>query len=372
MSPRLALIVCLGTACAACGTPESKAARHIKAGDAFIVQGRNYAAAIEYLNAIKQTPESSVAFRKLGQAHLAAGDAGAAYRSFTKAVDLDPGDVEPRLEAARLLLQAGMHDLAHVRAEQVLERDPENLDAELIAARALAGLRRTDEAVARLSLVSDMKKEARAMVAIAEIKDRADDAAGADRAFKEAIALDPGLAEARTAYAAFLLETDRIDEAEVQLKAAQHSAPDDEVTNRALAALYLATDRPEEAEDYLRRAADRPAQKLKSSIALADFYGSLGRYDDAKTALSRVARAESTDAAAAQVRLAALEYVAGSPEEGRRLLARVLKRHPTSEALALEERFDEAEKIVDSQESGVDSQESGVDSQKSGADSPPR
>jgi tetratricopeptide (TPR) repeat protein len=343
MSPRLALIFCLGTACAACSTPQTKAERHIKAGDGFIVQGRNYAAAIEYLNAIKQTPESSVAYRKLGQAHLAAGDAAAAYRSFTKAVDLDPGDVAPRLEAARLLLRAGMNDLAHVRAEQVLEHDPENLDAEIIAARALAGLRRTDEAIARLSLVSDTKKEARAMVAVAEIKNGVDDVAGAERAFQDALARDPGLVEARAAYAAFLLEGGRVDEAEAQLKQAHDSAPDDELTNRALAALFLATDRPEAAEGYLRRAADRPAQKHKSSLALADFYGSLGRYDDAKAALARIARVESADAAAAQIRLAALEYVAGSREEGRRLLARVIKRHPTPEALALEERFDEAE-----------------------------
>jgi tetratricopeptide (TPR) repeat protein len=343
MSSRLFPILCLAIAGAACSTAQTKAERFMKAGDGYVAVGRNYAAAIEYLNAIKQTPESSVAYRKLGLAHLAAGDAGAAYRSFTKAVDLDPSDVEPRLEAARLLLRAGMNDLAQVRAEQVLERDPENLDAQIIAARALARLRRTDEAIARLTLVTVTSKEARAFLAVGEIKDRADDIAGAERAYLDAIASDPGLVEARTTYAAFLLESDRVDEAEAQLTKAHESAPDDEMTNRALAAMYLATERPDAAEAYLRRAADRPAQKLHSSLALADFYGSLGRYDDAKAALSRVARAESADGAAAQVRMAALEYTSGSRDEGRRLLARVIKRHPTSEALALEARFNEAE-----------------------------
>ena len=152
MSSRLAVVFCVGIACAGCSTAQTKADRFIKAGDGFVAEGRNYAAAIQYLNAIKQTPDSSSAYRKLGLAHLAAGDAGAAYRSFTKAVDLDPADVEPRLDAARLLLRAGLDDLAQVRAEQVLEREPGNLDAQLIAARALAELRQTDEALARLSL----------------------------------------------------------------------------------------------------------------------------------------------------------------------------------------------------------------------------
>jgi tetratricopeptide (TPR) repeat protein len=343
MSSRLAVVFCVGIACAGCSKAQTKADRFIKAGDGFAAEGRNYAAAIQYLNAIKQTPNSSSAYRKLGLAHLAAGDAGAAYRSFTKAVDLDPADIEPRLDAARLLLRAGLDDLAQVRAEQVLEREPGNLDAQLIAARALAELRQTDEALARLSLATDTRKEARVLVAIAEIKDRANDTAGAERAFMDAVAADPHLIEARTTYAAFLLEADRVEEAEQQLKHAYDTAPDDELTNRALAAIYLATDRPDAAEAFLQRAADRGAQTLHSSLALADFYGSQGRYDEAKAALTRVARAESADAAAAQVRLAALEYASGSREEGRRLLARVIKRNPTPEALALEERFNEAE-----------------------------
>ena len=342
MSPRIVIAV-LAVFSAACGDAQMKAERFMTAGDAYFEEGRNYAAAIEYRNAIKQRPDSSAAHRKLGLAHLAAGDAGAAYRAFTRAVDLDPADVEPRLEAGRLLLRAGMYDLAHVRAEQVLERDPENLDAQIVAGRSLAQLRRTDEALAQLTLAAATRKDARAYVAIGEIKQRGGDMAGAEKAFRDAIALNPSFVEARTMFAALLLNLGRVDEAEAQLAEAQRAAPDDELANRALAALYLATDRPDLAESSLIRAADRPVQKHRSSLALADYYGSLGRFDESKAALDRVARTESADAAAAQVRLAALEYASGAREEGRRLLARVLKRQPTTEALALEARFNEAE-----------------------------
>jgi tetratricopeptide (TPR) repeat protein len=320
-----------------------KAERFMAAGDKYLAEGRNYAAAIEYRNAIKQQPESSTAYRKLGLAHLAAGDAGAAYRAFTQAVDLDPADVDPRLEAGRLLLRAGMYDLAHIRAEQVLERDPANLDAQIVAGRSLAQLRRTDEALAQLTLAAATMKDPRAYVAIGEIKQRAGDIAGAEKAFREAIALNGSLVEARAMFAALLLDLGRRDEAESQLVEAQRAVPDDELGNRALAALYLATDRPDLAEASLIRAADRPVQKHRSSLALADYYGSLGRFAEAKAALEKVARTESVDAQAAQVRLAALEYASGAREEGRRLLAGLLKRHPTSEALELEARFNEAE-----------------------------
>jgi tetratricopeptide (TPR) repeat protein len=346
MSRRIVIAV-LAAFSAACGDAASKAERFLTAGDEYYGEGRYYAAAIEYRNAIKQVPESSTAHRKLGLAHLAAGDAGAAYRAFTRAVDLDPADVEPRLEAGRLLLRAGMYDLAHVRAEQVLERDPENLDAQIVAGRSLAELRRTDEALAQLSLAAVTTKDARAYVAIGEIKQRAGDVAGAENAYREAIALSPDLVEPRTMFAALLLDLGRPGEAEAQLVEAQRAAPDDELANRALAALYLATDRPDMAETALIRAAQQPVQKHHSSLALADFYGSLGRFDDAKAALNQIARTESNDANAAQVRLAALEYASGARDEGRRLLARVLKRQPTPEALELEARFDEAEGRAD-------------------------
>lgn len=342
MSSRIVIVV-LAVVTAACGDARTKAERFMKAGDEYLAGGRYYAAAIEYRNAIKQVPDSSTAHRKLGLAHLGAGDAGAAYRAFTKAVDLDPGDVEPRLEAGRLLLRAGMYDLAHIRAEQVLERDPDNLDAQIVAGRSLAQLRRTDEALAQLTLAAATTKDPRAHVAIGEIKQRAGDMVGAEKAFRDAIALEPSFVEARTMFAAMLLDLGRVGEAEAQLVEAHRVAPDDELGNRALAALFLATERPDQAETSLIRAADRPVQKYRSSLALADYYGSLGRFDEAKAALERVARTESVDAAAAQVRLAALEYASGAREEGRRLLARVLKRHPTSEALELEARFNEAE-----------------------------
>ncbi len=340
---RSALVVTLAILCAGCTNAQRKAERFMSAGDGYIGEGRNYAAAIEYRNAIKQVPDSSEAHRKLGLAHLAAGDAGAAYQAFTKAVDLDPADVEPRLDAGRLLLRAGLFELAQVRAEQVLDREPENLDAQIVAGRALARLRRTDEALAMLALAAGTTRDARAYVAIGEIKQYAGDDEGAERAFREAIERNPALIEARTTFAAFLLESDRIADAEEQLVEAHRAAPDDELANRALAAIYLATERPEMAEPYMRRAAERVVQKYGSSLALADFYGSLGRFDDAKAALTRIERAESTDASAAQVRLAALEYASGARDEGRALLNRLLKHRPTPEALALEARFNEAE-----------------------------
>ena len=343
MSSRLAVVFCVGIACAGCSTAQTKADRFIKAGDGFAAEGRNYAAAIQYLNAIKQTPDSSSAYRKLGLAHLAAGDAGAAYRSFTKAVDLDPAD-SSRVSMPRACCSRRAWTTSPRCAPSRCSSATPGTSTRSSSPRARwpnCG-RPTKRSHACRSL-SDTRKEARVLVAIAEIKDRANDTAGAERAFMDAVAADPNLVEARTTYAAFLLEADRVEEAETQLKHAYDTAPDDELTNRALAAIYLATDRPDLAEAFLRRAADRGAQTLHSSLALADFYGSQGRYDEAKAALSGMARAENADAAAAQVRLAALEYVSGSREEGRRLLARVIKRHPTPEALALEERFNEAE-----------------------------
>jgi tetratricopeptide (TPR) repeat protein len=335
-----AVVLAMAVAAVSCSSAVTKAERLMQAGDGYLAEGRYHAAAIAYRNALKQTPDSSAVYLRLGRAYLAAGEYGAAYRAFTTAVDLDPADVEPRLEAGRLLLRAGMYDVAQVRAEQVLERDERNVEAQILSGRALAALRRVDEALSQLHLASG---DSRAWVAIGEVKHRAGDALGAEAAFREALGRDARSLEARTAYASFLLDAGRVEEAERQLAEAHRAAPDDELANRALASLYLATERPGLAEPFLQKAAGRPAQKLRSTLALADYYASLERFDEARAALTRISRAESTDATAAQIRLAAIAFVSGSREEAHRLLNRVLKRRPTPDALALEARFQELE-----------------------------
>jgi tetratricopeptide (TPR) repeat protein len=322
---------------------EKRADRHIAAGDRYLADGRYQAAVIEYRNAIKRLPQSSRAYRKLGSAYLAAGNNGEAYDVFTTAADVNPSDVEPRLEAGKLLLAAGMYDVAQVRAEQVLERDPQNVEARILSGRALARLRRFDEALAQLHTAASTSNDAPAYVALGQVRQLAGDSKGAEAAFRLALNGNPQSVEAHVAFAAFLMEAGRVDEAGMQLLEAHATAPNDELANRALASLYLATDRPGNAEVHFKQAADRPAQRYRSSLALGDYYASLGRYDEARAALARISQAESVDGPAAKVRLAALAYVSGEPEEGRRLLERLLKNRPTPEALALEARFLEAE-----------------------------
>ena len=46
MSIRLLSIVALAAAVAGCSTAQTRAERHMEAGDQFVVQGRNYAAVI--------------------------------------------------------------------------------------------------------------------------------------------------------------------------------------------------------------------------------------------------------------------------------------------------------------------------------------
>ena len=72
MSSRI-VIAMLAALSAACGGAQAKAERFMTAGDGYFDEGRNYAAAIEYRNAIKQLPDSSTAHRKLGLAHWPLG-----------------------------------------------------------------------------------------------------------------------------------------------------------------------------------------------------------------------------------------------------------------------------------------------------------
>src|SRR5690349_3558388 len=82
---RVAGFVCLAVAAAACGrNPDAAAQRYTAHGDEYMAVGRYDAAAIDYRNAIKATPNRVDPYLKLGEAQQLAGKAAEAYATFTR------------------------------------------------------------------------------------------------------------------------------------------------------------------------------------------------------------------------------------------------------------------------------------------------
>jgi thioredoxin-like negative regulator of GroEL/4-amino-4-deoxy-L-arabinose transferase-like glycosyltransferase len=183
---------------------------------------------------------------------------------------------------------------------------------------------------------------------------RAGDDAAAEREFREALRLDPHLAEARHHLGALLLREGRIDEAIPELRAAADALPRSFRARRSLAeALEAAGDLPG-ALAVRRETARLSAGALADRIALATTLGMNGRTDEAlalfrgiaddggaddpafllnagQTALERgdreaglrwlrAALSHGETGGAARLALARYHLAAGEPDEARRLL----------------------------------------------------
>src|SRR4051812_9238719 len=123
---------------AACGrNPDASAQRYTAHGDEYMAVGRYDAAAIDYRNAIKSTPNRVDPYLKLAEAQQLAGKAADAYETFTRASDVAPKDARPRVGAGRMLLGSGRPGEAETRARAALERDPSNIDAGVLLGTSL-------------------------------------------------------------------------------------------------------------------------------------------------------------------------------------------------------------------------------------------
>jgi len=286
--------------------PEERAKAFIARGDADAAAGRFNSATIEYFNAIKAMPESSAGHRRLGHAFIAMGKTQDAYREFSIAASVDPKDIDSRIEAARLLLDARMYEEAEIRAQQVLDLERGHPQALVVFARATAAG-----------------------------QEGQGDVSGAEAVLRGVVTQVPDSVEAHVALANFLSTRKREkDAAERELVATAAAHPSDELANRAVAAFLITGGRPAAAEPYLKAAAAQPNQRHKSSLALADYYIAARRYADAKPVLTAAVN-DGAQGTAAKVRLAAIEAETGSPAAARTMLTPLVQRNPSAEALAL-------------------------------------
>src|SRR4051812_16234031 len=137
----LVLVVVATVLLAACSRDPAKASRrYLESGDRYSKSGQFKEAAIEYRNAIKQTPQSVEAHAKLADVSGRANDRETAIRETLQVAELDPGDVSAQVRAGTVFLLAGRFTDARDRAEAALRVDRTAAPAHILLGEALAGL----------------------------------------------------------------------------------------------------------------------------------------------------------------------------------------------------------------------------------------
>lgn len=237
------------------------AVAHLVLGNALLAENRLDEANLEYSKAMS-AGGGSLPAASAGEALLKQGRFVEAVEPLQRALDADPnlGAVHENLALA--LINTGRAAAALPHLDTALRLDPSR-KLDILAARGAAklALKRFDEALADFQEVVDARPSATSWNALASGYSSKDDFANAERAYREAIRLDPSAYEARMNFAAMLSRAARNAEALAQVTEAARLAPSS-VEPRVYQALIEAQmGRPRDAADHAEEAQRLDPQK---------------------------------------------------------------------------------------------------------------
>jgi tetratricopeptide (TPR) repeat protein len=284
---------------AGCGTAESRKAKALDKGNAFLAEGNLDKARVEYRNALQLAPNDAEARYRNGVVLEKQGHIREAGQFYQGAIDVQPAHAAARAALARLYLFAGSPERAMELVKPVLEKTPN--DAQLLTVRAAARAALKDEAGAL--------EDAEAAVAHAPEDE-------------SAVALLAGLLNrnARSDRAVALLEKG----------VAQHPTSVD--LRLALAQLYASLKEPAKAEHQLRELVRLEPQQAGHRVRLAQYLTAAGQADDAEKALREGAAALPESAPLRDALLSFLAERRGRPA-ARAELDRLIAARPDDPAI---------------------------------------
>src|SRR5947209_8267143 len=132
MKNTFAAATLIALAAAGCSRDPAKAARrHVDSGDRYAQQGQLKEAAIEYRNAIKETPQAVEAHTKLAEIAARQNDVATAFGELLRIAELKPDDVAAQVQAGSVYLLVGRFADARDRAASALRVDAGDARAHL-------------------------------------------------------------------------------------------------------------------------------------------------------------------------------------------------------------------------------------------------
>ena len=335
----------------ACSSREQKVADFLARGDRLLKAGDPVKAVLEYKCALQIDLKNVKACVGLGRSYLAEKDLQRALGAFQSALEIDPGCVEARVEAAKIMVAGGLPQQALDSLKKLKNPGKYEPTVDFIRAQALTGLKRYKESIEILTKLKDIDSNKQGQMLLAYSLR----AMGQDPAMKEAVrrwrGLDPKDPSSYLFLAQYWTQKGGKDNAISELKAMLDVDP----KNMKLALLRAQS---LEALGFVKEA-EAAFESLKGGndilSARADFW--MRRKDIARaTSLLEKISAKDPKNVNAVIKLAQIYAVQGQSPKALDILDRTLKEKLEESgrprvllakaALEAQERkFDEAEKI---------------------------
>ncbi len=333
---------------------------------AMAVAGEHDAAQGELDQALRLMPQAAPLYQLKAQLAAARRDYAGAQATLERYAQAFPQEADPHVRLGRLLTQQGRTAAALQAYDAGVAAAPADPAPFLAGVALLGGLKRYDEALARIATRDQQQPNNRAvhLQVRGEVLALRGDLNGAERAYREALALAPGQLNAYLGLARVQRAQGRSDEALKLLADGARALPQERVLpmlraeiltqagrhDDAIAAYeQLARQHPEDdavannlayllAEFKGDRASTERALQLASRFAssrnaghldsLGWIHYQLGQYDKARPLLEKAVSLASPPSALMQLHLGKALVKTGDTERGRALIRQALAREP--------------------------------------------
>ena len=281
----------------------------------FVAYGQTSAPGQPPSNKASQPPtDKAAAYYNFAMGHLYAELAGVygnrseyvgkAIDHYKQALKLDPGASFLFEELTDLYIQSGRLKDAVTEAEDVLRQEPNNLDARRILGRIytrMIGEGKINEEMLKAAIEQYQKitatdpKDVESWLALGRLYRASSNSVEAEKAYTQALTLDPGSEEALTGLAIVYSDIGDTKKAIEKLKAVTNKDPNPR-TLAALASSYEQLHDNKSAAEVLRQALDLDPENSRLKRGLAKNLMYSGNYDEALKYYNEVADDDPHDA----------------------------------------------------------------------------
>jgi tetratricopeptide (TPR) repeat protein len=281
----------------------------------FVAYGQTSAPGQPPSNKASQPPtDKAAAYYNFAMGHLYAELAGVygnrseyvgkAIDHYKQALKLDPGASFLFEELTDLYIQSGRLKDAVTEAEDVLRQEPNNLDARRILGRIytrMIGEGKINEEMLKAAIEQYQKitatdpKDVESWLALGRLYRASSNSVEAEKAYTQALTLDPGSEEALTGLAIVYSDIGDTKKAIEKLKAVTNKDPNPR-TLAALASSYEQLHDNKSAAEVLRQALDLDPENSRLKRGLAKNLMYSGNYDEALKYYKEVADDDPKDA----------------------------------------------------------------------------
>ena len=270
---------------AGCHTdPNVRKKKYLASGDRYSAEGKYRDAAIQYENSLKADKNYAPAHFALAKAYLHMGSFAAAFREFSRTVDLQPTNYEARIDMGTMLLTAGKVDDADKQAQAALAGDPKNPDVHSLLSAIAYRRGDTKKAVDEINQAIKLDPNRAAFwdnLGVLQSKDPTQRSA-AEASFKKAVAVNPKSVDAHIALSRFYAGNGQFPQAQQAGQDAINADPKSLAARSNLAQIYLQEGNASQAESVLRQASQDLSNDPQAVRVLADYYMSTNQYDKAR------------------------------------------------------------------------------------------